>query len=122
MKQFLLSALLLTFALCVCAQEHDHVRNHKHNPSDSHIFGHVINKQTDEHVAYMNVIVKGTSVATVTDASGHYFLNDLPAGTYTIAVYMVGYLSRMGRDRLYLEPTACQFAATTTLATTTTSR
>ena len=94
MKQFLLSALLLTFALCVCAQEHDHTHNHRHNSSDAHIFGHVINKQTDEHVAYMNVIVKGTSVATVTDASGHYFLNDLPAGTYTIAVYMVGYLSQ----------------------------
>ena len=94
MKQFLLSALLLTFALCVCAQGHDHAHDHKHNSSDAHIFGHVINKQTDEHIAYMNVIVKGTSVATVTDASGHYFLNDLPAGTYTVVVNMVGYISQ----------------------------
>ena len=94
MKHFLLSALLLTFVLCVCAQEHDHTHDHKHSSSDAHIFGHVINKQTNEHIAYMNVIVKGTTVATVTDASGHYFLNDLPAGTYTIAVSMVGYLSQ----------------------------
>ena len=85
---------MLTFVLCVYAQEHDHTHDHKHNSSDAHIFGHVINKQTNEHIAYMNVIVKGTTVATVTDASGHYFLNDLPAVTYTIAVSMVGYLSQ----------------------------
>lgn len=94
MKQLLLSALLLALSLCVCAQEHDHPHPHNHNHSDAHIFGHVINKQTEEHIAYMNVAVKGTNVATVTDASGHYFLNDLPAGTYTVAVYMVGYLSQ----------------------------
>lgn len=94
MKQLLLSALLLALSLCVCAQEHDHTHSHNHNHSDAHIFGHVINKQTEEHIAYMNVAVKGTNVATVTDASGHYFLNDLPAGTYTVVVHMVGYLSQ----------------------------
>lgn len=88
MKKFLLSVLLLTLVVCVYAQEHQHNRH----TSDAHIFGHVINKQTEEHIAYMNVVVKGTSVATVTDASGHYFLNDLPAGDYTVAVFLMGYI------------------------------
>lgn len=88
MKKLLLSVLLLTLFSCAWAQEH---KTKKHKPTDAHIFGHVINKNTHEHIAYMNVTVKGSSVATVTDASGHYFLNDLPEGTYTISVFMIGY-------------------------------
>lgn len=86
MKKIILLALMLTMVVCVYAQEH------KRHTSDAHIFGHVINKHTEEHIAYMNVVVKGTSVATVTDISGHYFINDLPAGDYTISVFLMGYI------------------------------
>lgn len=86
MKKIILSALMLSVVFYVCAQE-----NHK-NHTDTHIFGHVVNKNTEEHIPYISIIVKGTSVATVTDASGHYFLNDLPEGIYTIVAQSVGYV------------------------------
>ena len=46
--------------------------------TDANIYGHVIDRKTGEHLAYINIIVKGTTVGTATDASGHYFLKNLP--------------------------------------------
>lgn len=59
--------------------------------TDANIFGHIIDKHTGEHLPFINVIVKGSNTATATDASGHYFLSNLPAGTWTIQVKAVGY-------------------------------
>ncbi len=41
-------------------------------PTDANIFGHVTNSNK-EHIPYINVTIKNTTVATVTDATGHYF-------------------------------------------------
>ena len=37
------------------------------NKSDANIFGHVIDKNTREHVSYINVILKGTTIGVATD-------------------------------------------------------
>lgn len=92
MKQFLLSALLLTFSWCARAQEHDH--DHQHHSYDSHIFGHVVDTKTKEHLAYFTVGIKGTSIATYTDASGHYILHGLSPGTYTVTAFSMGYVAQ----------------------------
>lgn len=60
-------------------------------PSDANINGHVIDKSNGEHIPFCAVKLLGTSVATLTDASGHYHLRDLKPGKYTVEVSYVGY-------------------------------
>ncbi len=59
--------------------------------SDAHITGHVTDKITGEHVAFINIFLKGTTVGTSTDETGHYMLRNIPAGTYTVTASAVGY-------------------------------
>lgn len=63
------------------------------NKSDANIVGHVIDKKTQEHLAYVTVALKGTTIGTVTDATGHYFLKNLPEGEFTLEVTSIGYKS-----------------------------
>lgn len=64
------------------------------NAEDSHIFGHVVNKNTGEHVPYVNIIIRNTTIATTVDGSGHYMLVNLPIGTFVIAVEGLGYVTQ----------------------------
>lgn len=59
--------------------------------TDANINGHVINKISREHIPSINVLIKGTTIGTATDATGHYYLRNLPVGEFTIAVSGVGY-------------------------------
>lgn len=64
------------------------------NKSDANIIGHVLDKATKEHLPYITVTLKGTTIGTQTDATGHYFLKNLPEGKFTIEVSAVGYKSQ----------------------------
>jgi len=59
--------------------------------SDANIVGHVLEKHSQEHLSYMTVSLKGTTIGTLTDATGHYFLKNLPEGRFTLQVSAVGY-------------------------------
>jgi iron complex outermembrane recepter protein len=59
--------------------------------TDANVFGHVVDATTGEHLPFMNLIIKGTRIGTITDASGHYVLTNLPVGQHTIVVAGLGY-------------------------------
>lgn len=59
--------------------------------TDANLFGHVTDKKSGEHLPYITVALKGTTIGTATDASGHYFLKNLPEGEFTLVVQAVGY-------------------------------
>ena len=59
--------------------------------TDANIFGHVLDKQTGEHLPYVTIKLKGTTIGMTTDATGHYFLRNLPVGNFTLEVSMVGF-------------------------------
>lgn len=59
--------------------------------TDANIFGHVIDGTTGEHMPFVNVMIKGTSIGISTDATGHYFLKNLPLGENVIIAKLVGY-------------------------------
>lgn len=61
------------------------------NKSDANIVGHIIDKKTQEHMPYVTVAVKNTTISTLTDLTGHYFLKNLPEGEFTIEISSVGY-------------------------------
>src|SRR6056297_2327245 len=60
--------------------------------TDTHIFGHVICLSCDEHISFATVSLKGTTIGTTTDETGHYQLINLPEGTHTIRVQALGHI------------------------------
>lgn len=84
MKKYLWSLIILLF--CSMA-------GFSQNKSDAHITGHVVNITTKEYVPLISVVLKGTTIGTTTDATGHYFLKNLPAGKFTMVVSGIGYKS-----------------------------
>ena len=82
---------IITTAILVClpcaAQGHDAPKR----PTDANLFGHVVDRGTGEHLAFATVTVNGTAHGIATDASGHYFLNNLPEGEYVVEARQIGY-------------------------------
>ena len=50
-----------------------------------------MDKKTGEHLPFINVLLKGTTIGTTTDNSGHYFLKNLPEGKFTLEYKALGY-------------------------------
>ena len=61
------------------------------NESDANIIGHVLDKNSGEHLAFINVFLKGTTIGTTTDETGHYFLKNLPEGHFKLEFSSIGY-------------------------------
>jgi len=62
---------------------------HAQEKTDANIFGDV--QSAGEHVPFATVFLEGTTIGTTTDATGHYFLINLPPGEYTITAQSLGY-------------------------------
>lgn len=58
------------------------------------ITGHVIEKGTEENLAYATVLIVENGMGTVTGHDGHFRLKDVPAGKYTLKVQLMGYASQ----------------------------
>mgnify|MGYP002733160622 FL=1 len=83
-KSYVLSLLfLVVFDCLVFASEK--------KQTDANLVGHVVDKSTKEHLAFVNIAIEGTTIGTTTDASGHYFLKNLPEGDFTLVVSSIGY-------------------------------
>ncbi len=87
MKKFIIlkSALLVSTVGALAAAE---------RLTDAHISGHTVEKSTAEHIPFVTVRLIGTSIGTNTDATGHYFLKNVPEGDYQIEVSCIGYISQ----------------------------
>ncbi len=59
--------------------------------TDAHIYGHIIEKHTGEHLPFITVVLKGTTIGVTTETTGHYLMRDIPEGSYTIEVAAIGY-------------------------------
>ncbi len=59
--------------------------------TDANVFGHVVSVEDNEHIPFINVLIEGTRIGTITDASGHYILTNLPEGAHTLVVKGMGY-------------------------------
>ena len=59
--------------------------------TDAHIHGHIIDKTTGEHLPYIFIMLKGTTIGVSTESTGHYMIRNVPEGTFTMEVSAVGY-------------------------------
>ena len=82
-KSILLFAIFILMPLFAEAFERRH--------PEASVHGHVIDRNTGEHVPFLVVSLKGTTVGTSTGDTGHYFLEHLPQGTFILQVSGVGY-------------------------------
>jgi len=57
--------------------------------TDANIFGDV--QCEGEHIPFATICIKGTTIGTATDPTGHYMLIDLPAGTHIVVATSMGY-------------------------------
>ena len=77
MKKIILIALMLsTSGFSLWAIDSD--------MTDAHIIGHTVEKSTNEHIPYVTISLLNTNFGTITDATGHFFLKNLPEGDYVI--------------------------------------
>lgn len=58
---------------------------------EASVYGHILDRNTGEHVPFLVVSLQGTTVGTTTGDSGHYYLEHLPSGEFIIQVSGVGY-------------------------------
>lgn len=58
------------------------------------IAGRIVDGATREPLPFANVTVEGTQMGATTDASGSYFIINIPVGTYKVRASMVGYSAR----------------------------
>ncbi len=89
MKQLLSFFVILFYAGSAFAD------NNPQSPpvTDANVFGHIINAETGEHVPFINIIVEGTRIGTITDATGHYLLTNLAPGSHRLVVQGMGYVT-----------------------------
>ena len=59
--------------------------------TDANVFGHVICTNCDDHLSFANISVRGTTIGTTTDETGHYQLINLPAGKHVLVATFIGY-------------------------------
>lgn len=77
---------ILLFAITILS-----LTSYGQKKTDTNIVGDVKDIKTGEHIPFINVTINNTVIGTTTDATGHYFLKNLPTGTFTMRVSGVGY-------------------------------
>ncbi len=80
-KLFLIVFVLLLPLLKLIGQER----------TDANVFGHVLNARDGEHVPFINLIIEGTHIGTITDVSGHFKITNIPEGSHRLIVAGMGY-------------------------------
>lgn len=62
------------------------------------IRGRVIDEATQEPLASVQVYVTGTSLNSLTDASGNYVITDVPPGLYSVEAQRIGYANQVSQN------------------------
>jgi len=81
MKKLVLILLIIHISLIVNAQR---------IKTDANVIGHVLCE--GEHIPFASVFLKGTTIGTTTDETGHYQLINLPPGRHIIRVQLLGFI------------------------------
>ena len=87
MNRFILFLVLLCSSLSLATAKD----NLTFEASDANIVGHVLDKSTGEHLPFVKVVLKGTTIMTTTDKSGHYFMKNLPEGKFNLIFSYLGF-------------------------------
>jgi len=59
--------------------------------TDASLVGHVVDQTTGEHLPFVTVYLRGTTIARATDASGHFMFTNMPVGEYVVVAQFIGF-------------------------------
>lgn len=92
-KIFILVVLsfLMVFTGYATENKADNKPRTKTFKSETHIIGHVLDAQTKEHVPFVTIQVKGTTIGVITDENGHYSLTHIDTVPFVLTASAVGY-------------------------------
>ena len=90
----LLGALTVSFTAQAAEIKDNNIAEEIAKSTDANVYGHVVDAKTGEHVPYVIIQVKGTTIATTTDMTGHFFLKNLPEGSFVIEAKYMGYTTQ----------------------------
>ena len=90
MTKYILSILLAVSAFFAQAQT-----------DDTNLTGHVIDRETGEHLPFYIINIPALKDGTTTDASGHYALRHLKPGEYEVVAEYTGYVTE--RKKIVLQ-------------------
>lgn len=89
MKWILALFVLFAGTINVTAEEEN---NEKKVKTDAMLFGDV--KSGNEHIPFATITIKGTTIGTAADATGHFKMTNLPEGKKTVIISAIGYRTR----------------------------
>ncbi|WP_319500612.1 TonB-dependent receptor [uncultured Draconibacterium sp.] len=81
-------AILLLFFSCQIALAEVPEDDNK-NKTDAMLFGDV--KSGEEHIPFATITIKGTTIGTAADATGHFKMANLPLGEQVVVISAIGY-------------------------------
>lgn len=87
----IISALVAAFCVMLSAE----AINTDVHVTDAHIYGHVVEARTGEHLPHIFIMLKGTTTGVSSDNTGHYFIRNVPVGKFIIEVSAIGYKTQM---------------------------
>ncbi|HOO43152.1 MAG TPA: TonB-dependent receptor, partial [Bacteroidales bacterium] len=91
MKKIVLTLLLLITVFSVSnAQQRQH-RERQNSKRGATLTGYISDASTGDSLGYASVVLHGTTLMAVANDSGYYRLHNLPEGSHTIKVSLVGY-------------------------------
>jgi outer membrane receptor for ferrienterochelin and colicins len=99
MKHFISIIFLLTLSTSIISQtqyipeNNDNKAIARERRIDANIVGHTVEKLTKDHIGFITIRLKGTTIGVATDATGHFNMHNLPAGDFTVVASGVGYRS-----------------------------
>ena len=88
MKNYILCVLVL-LSCCICTAM-------PNNPikEGNMIYGHVIEKHTENDIPYATILLVGTDMGTTSNELGMFEFSKLKPGKYTLRVSAVGYVTQ----------------------------
>lgn len=79
-KLYIISILLIIHTAILTGQS---------GRTDANVIGHIV--CSGEHIPFATVIIKNSTIGTMTDETGHYKIINLPEGTHILRVQALGY-------------------------------
>lgn len=87
MKFKTFGALITVLLMSLCIS----IAQNSNKKTDAHITGHVLDANTKEHLPYISISLNGTTYSTLSDATGHFLLKNMPLGKHILTASFVGY-------------------------------
>ncbi len=81
--------IIVVYILLFVAFIHFPLFSQQTKKTDANIVGHVTSG--GKHLQYVSVVIQGTAIGTMTDATGHYMLVNLPVGKHIVHVQTLGF-------------------------------